>query len=459
MTPYVAPRAARERRRIRSVVCGTILLLGHSGLAYGDEIRADRSDTRLRPEGVERIYRGAVSLRDSAGTLSVSSDSALAWLAADRVNGAYRADRYQFIGGVSLRDEERLISADTLAYAPTLGEAVFSGRVRLEDAVRQLESGRVAYGLESGRVDAARSVALRYPADGVAVAADMLTYWAKSDSGVAVGGVSATRLHAHGGTDTLCVVSDTLHFAEKGERMRFVGEVRAIPAPGVSASCLEATNDAAEGGMWLRGQPNVVWAQGEGEDSLAIGAQLLFLGLRDSDLSMIAAYGNASLEMTAGVGSTREGRRVQADTCIADVEEGALTRVRATGQAEVSFSAGDSSCTSLFTRLLWMAFGDEGLDSLGLDDGGRVEHRRGGGILESRISGRRMLLRFADDRVEQALVWREATCERWGEDKQDHVYLSGDTLRLGFEGGRLTRAVGQGGISGRYVPEAQERGQ
>ena len=240
--------------------------------------------------------------------------------------------------------------------------------------------------------------------------------------------------------------------------MCFSGSVSVQPARGTSATCRQATYDDAHEAMRLEGDPQALCVQSEGDrcDSIRVNGIFLRFGLDDGEVSRIDACGSARLLMAAGEGDSRETRRVSADTCVAHIRKGRLRRVEAIGQTEVSLDSVDGSSTSLRSRAVWMAFGEAGLDSLGLDDGGRVEHTHGKGGIGSRISGRRVLLRFVDDRVERALVFREAICEQWGDGKDGSVFLSGDTLRLGFEGGRLTRAIGQGGVSGRFVPEGQE---
>ena len=84
------------------LACSLGALAGKGAAVWADEVRADQSETVILPDGIERVYRGAVTLRDSAGLLSVSADSAWAWLESATDGGRYTPDRYLFVGGVLL---------------------------------------------------------------------------------------------------------------------------------------------------------------------------------------------------------------------------------------------------------------------------------------------------------------------------------------------------------------------
>jgi len=424
----------------------------------GEEVRADWSETLLKSSGVVRIYRGAVSLRDTVGHVYILADSAHAWIPSGSTQSRLQPDRYLFVGGVSLRDSAFQLRADTLAYDPRARAAALRGGVELRDADRSLKALRLVYGFGESRLDASGQVEMAYASQGIWLRSGALLYSAKGDSGVASGATEALRIPSTGGGDTLRIAADTLRFSDGGERMRFSGSVCVKPRPGVHALCQTAHYWEPEGRMDLLGGARAGWLQEgtTGRDSVEIDAKQLLLGFEEGRLATLELQDSVTVCTQQLLDGGGDRRAIRADTCEILFQDTQMARLQARGRVEAFLHPADGAETRLEGDGVWMAFREGKLDSVEVVGACRVTHRPADGKLESRMSGRRISLSLSQERIRRVLVVDEALCEQTGNLEDGDIHLAGDRLDLSFEGGRLQRAVGEGGVTGRYVPAEKE---
>lgn len=307
-------------------------------------------------------------------------------------------------------------------------------------------------------MEASGQVEMAYASQGVSLRTGALLYSARGDSGVALGAVEALRKPGAEGGDTLRIAADTLRFSEGGERMRFNGDVRVVPRPGVQALCQTAHYSGLEGRMDLLGHPRAGWQQegATGRDSVEIEAKQLRLGFEHGRLAALELLDSVTVCTQQLLDTGGDRRAIRADTCEILFLDSRMAHLKATGRVEAFLHPADGAETRLEGDGIWMAFGQGRLDSVEVKGACRVAHVPADGKVESRMSGRRISLRLSLERIQRILIVDEAVCEQTGNLEDGDIHLTGDRLDLFFEGGRLQRAVGEGGVAGRYVPAEKE---
>ncbi len=434
-------------------IAALALSILYAPLYAAEEIRADRTETTRMPDGVLRVSVGGISMDDPERGIAISADSLRMWISAD----TDRVDKYLLFGHVSLKDSVRQIRSERLEYDPIEEAATFRGSVDVRGAGRVLTARRVVYRWKQEILDADGAVGLVYPAQGVRVRAEALRYDAAGDSGRAAGDAEVVRLPDPGG-DTLYVRADTLRFYEQGGRMRFSGGVQ-IAQAGMRGVAQTAHYLKQEGRLELEGAPETTFSQeGEsGRDSVAISADRILFGMAGGRLGKIWLYRGAQIRMEAPRDSVVDVRSIRADTALVTLEGDRLGGVEATGGVEASLRSGDGAQTDMRGDHIRMAFGGGEVDSLVLEGENTATYIPADGQAVSRLSGRRIAIRFEDGQIRHLLADQEAVCEHTSlEDGEEKIELTGDRVELDFEDGALQRAQSAGGVRGSYLPAKGE---
>ena len=411
-------------------------------------IRADRSETTLRDSGVLRIEVGRVSYQHPERLLSVNADSARLWIPDGGVS------RARFFGRVAYRDSARQLDAATMTYLPRTEVATFAGAVRVIEKDRLLIAQRVAYHKRENRLDAQGGVALSYGRQRISLRAPAMTYHVLADSGSGTGGVHAVRLPETPG-DSLAVRSDSMHFANQGDLMRFLGRVRMDHA-GMLAGAPRGRYFRRPDRLELGGGAYAVWMQNDETraDSVTLSAERMQVkGAGGNALNKIVLVGAARLRMEA-VQPERDGAQaVQADSVVLGMAGGQIVTVEATGEASTMLTARDGASVDLKGRRIWMGFLDGGLDTLTVQGHGIGAYISSDSATVSQISGGSIAFGFKRGAVHYVGISEAARCTHRSEtENTGDIQLSGDHVKLTFEGDRLTNVEAEGGVRGRYKP-------
>ncbi len=411
-------------------------------------IRADRSETILRDNGVLRIEVGRVSYQHPERLVSVRADSARLWIPGGAVSKA------RFFGRVTYRDSARQLDATTLTYLPGPEVATFAGAVRVIEKDCLLIAQRVAYHKKENRLDAEGGVRLNYSEQRVSLRAPSMTYHVLADSGLGTGGVHTVRAPEPPG-DSLVVRSDSIHFAAKGDRMRFSGRVLMDHA-GMVAGAPTGRYFRRSDRLELQDGAYAVWIQ-QGKtqtDSVNLTAQQMHVrGAAGNALDEIVLVGGAWLRMEEVQPDRAGTRTVQADSVVLRMKEGQIVTVDASGEASMMLNARDGASVDLKGRRILMGFLDGGLDSLTVEGHGSGACVSSDSTTVSRISGGSIAVAFENGTVRYVRISETARCTHRSEtENTGDIQLSGDHVDLTFEGDRLTDVQAEGGVRGRYKP-------
>lgn len=411
-------------------------------------IRADRSETILRDAGVLRIEVGGVSYRHSERALSVNADSARMWIP-DRA-----LSRARFFGRVTYRDSARTLVADALTYHPRSELATFRGGVRVIEQDRLLFARRVTYRKKANLLEADGAVKLNYSQKRVLLRAPAMTFHVLADSGLGTGGVQVVRL-PETPEDSLSVRSDSMHFADLGDRMRFSGRVRMDHA-GMRARAPQGRYFRPADRLELGGGTSAVWIQNDETraDSVTLNAERMQVhGAGVNALDRIVLIGAARLRKEP-VQPGNEGRHeVQADSVVLGMAEGRIVTIDASGEASVNLTTRDGARVDLNGSRICMGLLDGNLDSLTVHGKGIGAYVSSDSAAVSRISGGSIAFGFEKGAVRGVRITESARCTHRSEtEKTGDIRLSGDSVKLTFDGDRLTNAQAEGGVRGRYKP-------
>ena len=390
--------------------------------------------------GIERVWVGGVEV--AFGKTLILADSARAREGEERV---------RFVGGISLRDSTRTIQADTLEYDRQSGVASFRGRARMEEANRTLAAQRVGYHTHSGLMEAEGGVGLCYPDEGIALSAGTVSFYASGDSGHAAGRPRVLR--TEGPNDTLRIASDSLRFADRGNRLVFTGDVRVVQGR-FGARARTARYDHAQALLELSREPEAAWLQrgGDAQDSVRIQAGWIGVGLDEGRMSRIEMVDKASLRMVTIRDSSTETRLLLADTCVVHLQGDRILGVSATGEAEARLRSDRGDRTDLSGQRSRLVFVEGEVDSLIFEDAKEGTHQPADGKTVSRLSGSWMAISFSNGRVRRIVAADQARCEHESLDTAETLRLTGDRVELSFRAGALDSATAEGGVRGSYVP-------
>ncbi len=411
-------------------------------------IRADRSETTLRDSGVLRIAVGTVTYQHPERLLSVNADSARLWIPDGGISIA------RFFGRVAYRDSARQLDAAAMTYLPRTDVATFVGAVRVIENDRLLTAQRVEYHKKENRLDAEGGVTLSYGGQRISLRAPAMTYHVLADSGSGTGGVHAVRLPDTPG-DSLAVRSDSMHFANLGDRLRFLGRVRMDHA-GMLAGAPRGRYFRRFDRLELGGGTYAVWIQNDETraDSVTLSAERMQVqGAGGNALKEIVLVGAARLRMEA-VQPERDGAQaVHADSVVLGMAGGQIVTVDASGEASTMLTARDGASVDLKGQRIWIEFRDGGLDSLTVHGHGIGAYFSSDSATVSRISGGSIAFGFERGAVRFVGIKETARCtHRSTAGNTGDIQLSGDQVKLTFEGDRLANVQAEGGVRGRYKP-------
>lgn len=411
-------------------------------------IRADRSETILRDAGVLRIEAGSVSYRHTERALSVTADSARMWIP-DGV-----LSRARFFGRVVYRDSARTLNADVMTYHPRSELATFHGGVRVIEKDRLLSARRVTYRKKANLLEAAGGATLIYSQKQISLRAPAMTYHVLADSGSGTGGVQAVRSPVTRG-DSLAVRSDSMHFANLGDRIRFSGRVRMSHA-GMRAQAPRGRYFRRADRLELEGGTTAVWIQNDKTrtDSVALNAERMFVhGAGGNTLDKIVLIGAARLLKEAVPPDNDDAQVVQADSVVMGMAEDRIAAIDATGEASTTLTSRDGAHVDLKGNRILMGFPQGNLDRLTVHGEGSGAYVTSDSAAVSRISGGSIAFDFEEGEVKEVLIRETARCTHRSETgKTGDIRLSGDCVILTFVGDRLANVQAEGGVRGRYRP-------
>lgn len=411
-------------------------------------IRADRSETVLRDSGVLRIEAGNVSYRQTERLLSVNADSARLWIPGEGLSEA------KFFGRVVYRDLARQLDADNLTYLPRTEVGTFSGKVRVTENDRLLTARRVAYHKNEHRLDADGGVTLSYGRQGIFLRAPEMTYHVLPDSGSGTGGVQAVRVPEPSG-DSLTVRSDSMVFANRGDRIEFRGRVRMKHAGMVAGAPLGRFSRGSDR-LELDGGTSAVWIQHDEArtDSVTLNAERMQVhGAGGSTLDEIVLVGDSRLWMESALPEPDRTQTVNGDSVVLGMARGRIVTVDASGDASAMVTARNGATVDLKGQQISLNFLNGDLDSLTVQGIGNGTYVSSDSATVSRISGGTIAFGFDQGAVRYVAVIESARCTHRSEtDKTGDIQLSGDRVDLVFSGDRLTDVRAEGGVRGRYKP-------
>ena len=411
-------------------------------------IRADRSETTLQDSGVLRIEVGGVSYQHPERRLSVSADSARLWIPAGAVSIA------RFFGRVAYQDSARQLDAATMTYLPRTDVSTFVGAVRVMEEDRLMTARRVAYRKKENRLDAEGGVTLNYGEQRISLSAPAMTYHVLADSGTGTGGVRVVRLPDKTG-DSLAVRSDSMHFACHGDRLRFVGRVR-MDYAGMLARAPRGRYFRQSDRLELRGGTYAGWIQNRETraDSVTSSAERMHVrGAGGNALKEIVLVGAARLRMEAVQPGRARAQSVHADSVVLGMAGGRIVTVDASGEAETMLTARDSAIVDLKGQRIRMDFRDGVLDSLTVHGRGAGAYISSDSATVSRISGGSIAFGFERGAVRFVGIRETARCtHRSKTGNTGDIQLTGDHVKLTFDGDTLANVQAEGGVRGRYRP-------
>ena len=411
-------------------------------------IRADRSETILRDAGVLRIESGGVSYRHTERALSVTADSARMWIP-DGV-----LSRARFFGGVIYRDSTRTLGADAMTYHPRSELATFHGGVRVIERDRLLSAQRVTYRKKANLLEADGGATLNYSRKQISLRAPAMLYHVLADSGSGTGGVQAVRSPETRG-DSLAVRSDSMHFANLGNRIRFSGRVRMDHA-GMRAQAPRGRYFRRTDRLELEGGTSAVWIQDDEArtDSVALKAERMHVhGAGGNTLDKIVLIGAARLRKEAVQPDNDDAQLVQADSVVLEMTDGRIAVIDASGEASTMLTSRDGASVDLKGNRIRMGLPEGDLDSLTVHGEGSGAYVSSDGAAVSQISGGSIAFDFEEGAVIAVLIRETARCAHRSETgKTGDIRLSGDSVILTFDGDRLANVQADGGVRGRYKP-------
>lgn len=411
-------------------------------------IRADRSETILRDTGVLRIEVGGVSYRHTERALSVSADSARMWI----TDGVL--SRARFFGRVTYRDSARTLDADVMTYHPRTELATFQGRVRVIEQDRLLSARRVIYRKKANLLEADGGAKLDYSRKRISLCAPAMTYHVVADSGSGTGGVRAVRSAGSGG-DSLAVRSDSMQFANLGDRMRFSGRVRMVHA-GMRACAPRGRYFRLADRLELEGGTSAVWIQSDEAraDSVILNAERMYVhGAGGRALDNIVLIGAARLRKEAVQPDNDDTQEVQADSVVLNMAAGRIAGIDASGEASTMLTSRDGATVDLKGNRIRMGLPDGNLDSLTVYGEGSGAYVSSDNAAVSQISGGAIAFDFEEGAVREVRIRESARCTHRSETgKTGDIRLSGDSVILTFDGDRLANVQADGGVRGRYKP-------
>ncbi len=411
-------------------------------------IRADRSETILRDAGVLRIEAGGVSYRNTERAFSVNADSARLWIP----HGAL--SRARFFGRVTYRDSARTLVADALTYHPRSELASFRGGVRVIEQDRLLYARRVTYRKMANLLEAEGAVTLIYSRKRISFRAPAMTYHVLADSGSGSGGVQAVRV-PETPEDSLDVRADSMRFADLGDRLRFSGRVRMEHA-GMRARAPRGRYFRPADRLELGGGTSAAWIQNNATraDSVTSNAERMHVhGAGGNLLEKVVLIGAARLQKRAVLAEMKGGQEVQADSVVLGMAEGRIVTIDASGEASATLTTRDGASVDLRGGRICMDLVDGNLDSLTVQEEGIGAYVSSDSTAVSRISGGSIAIGFEEGAVREVLITETARCTHRSEtEKTGDIRLSGDSVKLTFDGGRLTDVHAEGGVRGRYKP-------
>lgn len=411
-------------------------------------IRADRSETMLRDAGVLRIEAGGVSYRHTERAFSVNADSARLWIPDGGLS------RARFFGRVTYRDSARTLTADALTYHPRSELASFRGGVRVIEQHRLLYAHRVTYRKKANLLEAEGAVILNYSRKRISFRAPAMTYHVLADSGSGSGGVQAVRF-PETPEDSLHVHSDSMHFADLGDRMRFSGRVRMEHA-GMRARAPRGRYFRPADRLELGGGTSAFWIRNHATraDSVTLNAERMRVhGAGADSLDSIVLIGAARLHKQAVQPEFDGEQEVQADSVVLGLSEGRIATIDASGEASAMLTTRDGASVDLTGGRICMDFMDGNLDSLTVHGKGIGAYVSSDSAAVSRISGGSIAIDFENGAVNEVLITGSARCTHRSEtERTGDIRLSGDSVKLTFDGDRLTDVQAEGGVRGRYRP-------
>ncbi|MDE2998592.1 MAG: hypothetical protein OXU79_05865 [Gemmatimonadota bacterium] len=411
-------------------------------------IRAGRSETILRDAGVLRIEAGGVTYRHTGRALSVSADSARLWIPDGGLS------RARFFGRVTYRDSARTLAADALTYHPRSELASFRGGVRVIEQDRLLDARRVTFRKKANLLEAEGAVKLNYSRKRISFHAPAMTYHVLADSGLGSGGVQAVRLPETPG-DSLYVRSDSMHFADLGDRMRFSGRVRMEHA-GIRAHASRGRYFRPADRLELGGGASAVWIRNHATtaDSVTLNAERMRVyGAGGSTLDRIVLIGAARLHKESGQPEIEGGHEVRADSVVLGMSEGRIVAIDASGGASATLTTSDGAGVDLKGGRICMDLPEGNLDSLTVLGMGTGAYVSSDSTSVSRISGGSIAIGLEDGAVREVLITESARCTHRSETgKTGNIRLSGDSVKLTFDRDGLSDVHAEGGVRGRYKP-------
>ncbi len=411
-------------------------------------IRADRSETILRDTGVLRIEVGGVSYQHTERALSVSADSARLWIPDGGLS------RARFFGRVTYRDSARTLDADIMTYHPRSELATFQGGVRVIGRDRLLTARRVMYRKKANLLEADGGAELDYSTKRILLRAPAMTYHVVADSGWGTGGVQAVRSPESRG-DSLTVRSDSMQFANLGDRIRFSGRVRMVHA-GMQACAPRGRYFRLADRVELEGGTSAVWIQSDETraDSVILNAEQMHVyGAGGNALDIVVLIGAARLRKEAVQPDIDDAQEVQADSVVLNLADGRIADIEASGEASTMLTSRDGATVDLKGNRIRMGLPDGSLDSLTVYGEGSGAYVSSDSAAVSQISGGLILFDFEEGAVKKVLIREAARCAHRSETgKTGDIRLSGDSVILTFDGDRLANVQADGGVRGRYKP-------
>ena len=420
-----------------------LILLNCTVSASADvEIRADRSETFRRADGVLRVLVDGVSYRDSLLHTFIAADSARARFAPDSSRGLSQA---LFFGQVRLQETNRSIFADSLVFDPREDLAIFRGRVDVAEGGRRLRAQEVIYARPDERMEARGSVRLDFEQKGVRLLSQNLVFEARTDSGRATGRPQMLRL-PDGGGDSMRVSADTLRFYDAGAHLKFDGSVE-IRQGAMEGRAQSGRFDEESERLYLDGDVRIHWK--EAADTVRMDASRAVFFLEDSQVRKLHLYTKVELLASGPSGKLRQ---VRADTCDLVLTDGRIEKLDSKGQGRASLVNVDSARTDLEGDRIEMRFRLGNVDSLELEGRANVRRISAGARELTRLEGGQISGRFQAGALEWVLARKEARCEHQDQ-KKGNVRLTGDWIELVFEKDELLEVRSEGGVRGSYSGE------
>ncbi len=434
---FLIQRWVKKQIKLR-VILGVLFISGLPIQAQ-QQMTAEWVETRLGELGSSRKYIGRVAYQDSLGSIQIEADSAI-------VTGS----EYVFVSNLKFQDSVRVIRAKELRFNEKEHVAQFLGDVFFQDKKGSLSASEIVVWPDSQKIEAKGGSVFDLTLRSQRVKADRLTYDGQRDHGVGLGNVVATVVGDQG--DSLCIQTDSLHFASQEENFSFWG-ISKIQQLGMG---LFATRGRYQGGiLQASGSPEIYWSRSSQADSVWAKADSIDMRFNDQELRSFALFSGTVIKLSAlQQGSVQT---VRGDSARITLQNKDILSMWVFDNTNLHFEKEDQTITLRGDSVaVWFTEGN--LDSLEVYGPGDGKYQgKDDGV--SQVSGDKKTLWFKNNELVKMIIVGNAFCHyvARGEEDVNRVNFSGDTLVLDFAKGELSQIDVVGQVKGVYLQNKTEK--